>query len=170
MIHLKTPTCSAFAANLKTFSLSTSIISWKTDQQGGKWRGCSCRELSKSKHTIFCVVLHWPILGLKMNPCAFSLFSCFLRLSPLYSSQQSEKIVPCRQCVLSWGATRVQRQWIITGKAQWKKQKQPAESCFITSSPRKNKGKTLTLYTADFAFRKNNSTVMMSFSCVMFST
>lgn len=74
MIHLKTPTCSAFAANLKTFSLSTSIISWKTDQQGGKWRGCCCRELSKSKHIIFCVVLHWPLLGLKMNPCAFSLF------------------------------------------------------------------------------------------------
>lgn len=36
--------------------------------------------------------------------------------------------------------------------------------------PRQTKRQTLTLKTADFAFRKNNSTVMMSFSCVMFST
>lgn len=148
-VYWKTPTCNAFAANLKTFSLSTSIISWETDQQGGGNKEDAPGSSSFLNPNIQSSVLPYNSLYFfsKWTLVFLFFFFYFLRLSPLYSSQQSEKIVPCRRCLLSWGATRVQRQWIIRELLSGKKQKkqQLPESCFITSNTRKNNRKTLTL-------------------------
>lgn len=64
-------------------------------------------KLSRSKHSTFCPSIasnsqHWPL-------CSYLLS----HTDSLCCRQPSEKFVPCRQSLLSWGATRVQRWWII---------------------------------------------------------
>lgn len=126
-----TLTCSAFAANLKTFSLSTSIISCK------KWKKprsqTATGDPSPASPTEY-HALRWPLLLL------FVFSSCFLRLSSL-----SEKLMPCRLCLLSWHAIRVQRLWIIR-RCSAQQINTWAESCFIISN-------TETTHIVDSTFR-----------------
>lgn len=70
----------------------------------------------------------------------FVFSSCFLRLSSL-----SEKLMPCRLCLLSWHAIRVQRLWIIR-RCSARQINNWAESCFIISN-------TETTHIVDSTFR-----------------
>ena len=107
-------TCRALAANLKTFSLSTSMISWETETTteggGGTWSGC--RERGSYGQHRSASLLPYNNLDLfsKWTRVFFS-FSSDCRLC--IPSQQSEKTVPCSHCLPSRGAPRVHRQWII---------------------------------------------------------
>lgn len=139
--HLKTLTCNAFAANLKTFSLSTSMISWETDRnREGGVRRMLLEKAFLNPNTERCPT----VASARSQDEPLWFFDFYvLKPFPLYSSQQTEKIVPCRHYLLCWGATRVQRQWITRELLSETQNQQPAESGFSTSSPRKTRGKHL---------------------------